>query len=136
MSSSTAGKAPSKSASTFQSASLSPTQPQSSSSIDSGGQRRSGSSGSVGAGFAARKTVSSARNNQSSRKQHRGSRRPRFAGEDAIAESAAMKSTSSRKGQTSITHLMNFTLPPRPQYQHRLNNHNARRNPTWGLGSG
>lgn len=28
-----------------------------------------------------------------------------------------MKSTGSRKGQTSITHLMNFSLPPRPQYQ-------------------
>ena len=33
-----------------------------------------------------------------------------------------MQSTSSRKGRTSITHLMNFTLPPRPQHvqhQHR-----------------
>ena len=48
-----------------------------------------------------------------------------------------MQSTSSRKGRTSITHLMNFTLPPRPQYhpQH-FGRNNARRNPTWGLGSG
>ena len=48
-----------------------------------------------------------------------------------------MQSTSSRKGRTSITHLMNFTLPPRPQYhpQHHFGR-NARRNPTWGLGSG
>lgn len=45
-----------------------------------------------------------------------------------------MKSTNSRKGQTSITHLMNFSLPPRPQNQPppRI----RRRYPTWGLGSG
>ena len=57
-----------------------------------------------------------------------------------MAESAAMKSINSRKGQTSITHLMNFSLPPRPyfqQQQHHLSNHrHQRRNPTWGLGSG
>ena len=48
-----------------------------------------------------------------------------------------MKSTNSRKGQTSITHLMNFTLPPRPQFhQHSGYGRNTRRNPTWGLGSG
>lgn len=50
-----------------------------------------------------------------------------------------MQSTSSRRGQTSITHLMSFSLPPRPQHQpqHRFNNsRQARRNPTWGLGSG
>ena len=48
-----------------------------------------------------------------------------------------MRSASSRKGQTSITHLMNFSLPPRPQYNHRSHlNRNNRRNPTWGLGSG
>lgn len=50
-----------------------------------------------------------------------------------------MHSTSSRKGQTSITHLMNFSLPPRPQ-AHQPNSRYAsgrpRRNPTWGLGSG
>lgn len=54
---------------------------------------------------------------------------------------AAMQSINSRKGQTSITHLMNFALPPRPQYhsQHqRFNSYgrNTRRPPTWGLGSG
>lgn len=55
-----------------------------------------------------------------------------------MAEVTAMRSINSRKGQTSITHLMNFTLPPRPQhhYQHHFNNRNQRRNPIWGLGSG
>jgi len=57
-----------------------------------------------------------------------------------MAESAAMRSINSRKGQTSITHLMNFALPPRP-HQHPHPHHWAyhrhqRRNPTWGLGSG
>lgn len=49
-----------------------------------------------------------------------------------------MRSLNSRKGQTSITHLMNFSLPPRPQhhYQHHFNHRHQRRNPTWGLGSG
>ena len=48
-----------------------------------------------------------------------------------------MQSTSSRKGQTSITHLMNFTLPPRPQFHQQSHvNRNARKNPSWGVGSG
>ena len=52
-------------------------------------------------------------------------------------EQAAIRSTSSRKGQTSITHLLNFTLPPRPQLHPRSAfGRNGRRNPTWGLGSG
>ena len=37
-----------------------------------------------------------------------------------------MQSTSSRKGRTSITHLMNFTLPPRPQSHYY--GHNTHRN--------
>lgn len=45
-----------------------------------------------------------------------------------------MRSTTSRKGQTSITHLMNFSLPPRPQYEPPPRY--RRRYPTWGLGSG
>ncbi|KAF7169047.1 hypothetical protein CNMCM6106_004028 [Aspergillus hiratsukae] len=45
-----------------------------------------------------------------------------------------MRSTTSRKGQTSITHLMNFSLPPRPQYQPPPRN--SRRYASWGLGSG
>jgi Zinc finger, C3HC4 type (RING finger) len=51
-----------------------------------------------------------------------------------------MKSINSRRGQTSITHLMNFSLPPRPYFQqHSYHPHNhryQRRNPTWGIGSG
>lgn len=45
-----------------------------------------------------------------------------------------MKSTNSRKGQTSITHLMNFSLPPRPQYQ--APTRNIRRYASSGAGSG
>ncbi len=51
-----------------------------------------------------------------------------------------MKSINSRKGQTSITHLMNFSLPLRPYLQqhnyHPHNHRHQRRNPTWGIGSG
>ena len=50
-----------------------------------------------------------------------------------------MKSINSRRGQTSITHLMNFSLPPRPYFQqhHNIGSHrHQRQNPTWGLGSG
>lgn len=49
-----------------------------------------------------------------------------------------MKSVNSRRGQTNITHLMNFSLPPRPQYQPQHNTHRPphRYNRTWGLGSG
>ncbi|KAL8712865.1 MAG: hypothetical protein Q9220_003073 [cf. Caloplaca sp. 1 TL-2023] len=99
--------------------------------------RRSGGSGSCGAGSVSRVSPGAARNHQPLRKQHKGQRRPRLADEDAAAESAVMHSTRNRKGQTSITHLMNFVLPPRPQ--NHSNSHqarNARRNPTWGLGSG
>ncbi|KAL9095926.1 MAG: hypothetical protein Q9165_001924 [Trypethelium subeluteriae] len=130
--------APSKSVNTP--GQLSPAHSQSSSSAfgDPHGQRRAGSSGSFGAGASSRQTATP-RNSQPSRKQHKGSKKSRLADEDAIAESVAMRSTSSRKGQTSITHLMNFSLPPRPQYNHQSYSHghrNGRRNPTWGLGSG
>jgi hypothetical protein len=48
-----------------------------------------------------------------------------------------MRPFNNRKGQTSITHLMNFSLPPRPQNHHSHGyGRNNRRNPTWGLGSG
>jgi len=44
---------------------------------------------------------------------------------------------TNRKGQTSITHLMNFSLPPRPpSHSSHTQGRNYRRNPTWGLGSG
>ena len=45
-----------------------------------------------------------------------------------------MRSANSRKGQTSITHLMNFALPPRPEYHPPPRG--GRRYATWGLGSG
>ncbi|MCJ1479665.1 hypothetical protein MMC13_008351 [Lambiella insularis] len=103
-------------------------------------QRRTGGSGSHGAGASTRTTTSAARNNQNLRKQNKAQRRPRLGDEDTAAESryqAAIRSTTSRKGQTSITHLMNFTLPPRPQVSHHAGvGRNVRRNPTWGLGSG
>jgi hypothetical protein len=49
-----------------------------------------------------------------------------------------MRPFNNRKGQTSITHLMNFSLPPRPQNHpsHGAYSRNSRRTPTWGLGSG
>ena len=101
-------------------------------------QKRTGSSGSFGAGAISRNTPQ-ARKDQPLRKQGKAQRRARLADEDAYAESAAMKSINSRKGQTSITHLMNFSLPPRPQHQpqHHASNHRHQRyNRTWGLGSG
>ncbi|KAI9815758.1 MAG: hypothetical protein M1827_002154 [Pycnora praestabilis] len=105
--------------------------------LDSHSQRRSGGSGNFGAGSTSRAPLSAARNNQSFRKQNKASKRSRFGDEDAAAESAAMKSIGSRKGQTSITHLMNFSLPPRPQnFQPYAHSRNSRKNPTWGLGSG
>jgi len=58
--------------------------------------------------------------------------------DDAIAEMRAVRNASSRRGQTSITHLMSYALPPRPHYDshHALSSRSYRRNPTWGLGSG
>ncbi|QSZ36860.1 hypothetical protein DSL72_006743 [Monilinia vaccinii-corymbosi] len=77
-----------------------------------------------------------ARNNQGQRKQHRNSKKPRLADEDAMAESAAMRNANSRRGQTSITHLMNFTLPPRPQDYRNTITRGTRRGNTYGIGSG
>ncbi|KAL4784584.1 hypothetical protein BJX76DRAFT_326982 [Aspergillus varians] len=99
--------------------------------VDSGA-RRVGGSGSVGAGLASRNS-SAARNNQALKSQHKRQRRPRLLDDD-IDESTIMKSTTSRKGQTSITHLMNFSLPPRPEYHPPPRN--PRRYNSWGLGSG
>ena len=96
-------------------------------------QRRSGSS--FGAAASSRALIASPRNNQSSRKQNKASKRPKL-GYDDMSEAAAMR--SSRKGQTSITHLMNFTLPPRPQnyshfnYHHGYRSSGGRRQYNWG----
>lgn len=45
-----------------------------------------------------------------------------------------MRSTSSRKGQTSITHLMSFALPPRPE-NHLSSYPRGRRSANWGARS-
>lgn len=100
--------------------------------------KRNNSSGSFGSGSSTRPN-SQARNNQPLRKQHKASRRAKLADEDAIAENTAMRPFNNRKGQMSITHLMNFSLPPRPHYNqqhHPIHHRHQRRNPTWGLGSG
>ncbi|KAF2757371.1 hypothetical protein EJ05DRAFT_476641 [Pseudovirgaria hyperparasitica] len=111
-------------------------QPTSSSTGDGVGQRRSGGTGSFGAGASSRLSPSP-RNAQATRKQHKTSKRSRLVDDDAIVQSAAMRSTNSRKGQTSITHLMNFSLPPRPQSHHSYGSHpHVRRTTRWGLGSG
>ncbi|KAF1841311.1 RING finger domain-containing protein [Cucurbitaria berberidis CBS 394.84] len=91
------------------------------------GQQR-GSAGTA----ASTRSSPAPRNNQQSKKQHKGSKRFRQTDEDALVE---MHNFTNRKGQTSITHLMNFSLPPRPQ-NHQSHGRNYRRNPTWGLGSG
>ncbi|KAF2704024.1 hypothetical protein K504DRAFT_463100 [Pleomassaria siparia CBS 279.74] len=103
---------------------------------DSYGQRRSGGS-SFGAGATTRSSATP-RNGQQKKKQHKGSKRFPQVEDDAISESLAMRPFTSRKGQTSITHLMNFALPPRPQNHGLSHAHgrNNRRHPTWGLGSG
>lgn len=110
-------------------ASPSPNQPSSVNTSNFFGQQRSTAAAATRSG--------TPRNNQPSKKQHKGSKRFRQTDEDAIVESLAMAPFTNRKGQTSITHLMNFSLPPRPQ-NHQAHGHgrNYRRNPTWGMGSG
>lgn len=95
------------------------------------------------------------RNNQAGKKQNKGSKKFRQSDEDAIVESVragilqrrvvltaqlTMRPYGNRKGQTSITHLMNFSLPPRPEnhrhYDRHVNGRGNRRTPTWGVGSG
>ena len=100
------------------------------------GQRRSGSS----TGNA--RSRSAARNQQISKPKHKHGKKFRPLDEDAEAEQFSMQNPHGRKGQTSITHLMNFSLPPRP-HQNQFHRHNfngprrgGRFNPSWGLGSG
>ncbi|PYH89755.1 hypothetical protein BO71DRAFT_335974 [Aspergillus ellipticus CBS 707.79] len=100
-------------------------------------QQRPGGSGSFGAGSTS-KSESSPRINQRKSNQRKNQPRrqkpPRLLDDEDYGESAIMRSTNSRKGQTSITHLMNFSLPPRPQYQPPPRN--TRRYTSWGPGSG
>ncbi|KAK0733302.1 hypothetical protein B0T26DRAFT_683459 [Lasiosphaeria miniovina] len=87
------------------------------------------------------------RKGQASRRQHRNQKRAGPMGgrdtgnadqDDAMAEIRAVRNASSRRGQTSITHLLNYSLPPRHIYDshHTLSSRSYRRNPSWGLGSG
>lgn len=100
-------------------------------------QRRGGSgSGNTRSGPAPR-------NHQASKPKHKQGKKFRALDEDAEAELFSMQNPHGRKGQTSITHLMNFSLPPRPHQQQQFHRHSyngprrgGRVNPTWGLGSG
>ncbi|KAH8887717.1 hypothetical protein GQ53DRAFT_749395 [Thozetella sp. PMI_491] len=78
------------------------------------------------------------RKSQGSRRQHRNQRRAGNDEDDEMAEIRAVRNASSRRGQTSITHLMNYTLPPRSyhDYHHGPPSRSYRRNPSWGIGSG
>ncbi|KAL1301496.1 hypothetical protein AAFC00_005740 [Neodothiora populina] len=143
MSSNSASALPSKSSHPIKSANpstqLSPAPSQNSSYFGGEvGQRRSGVASTSFVGSGNKATSATPRSNQSSKSKHKQSRKFRLADEDALAESAAMHSTSSRKGQTSITHLMNFALPPRPSYRPERERQGGRstRTRTWGMGSG
>ncbi|RCI08568.1 hypothetical protein L249_4775 [Ophiocordyceps polyrhachis-furcata BCC 54312] len=83
------------------------------------------------------------RKGQNSRKQHKNQRRPgagprpssHLDEDDAMAEMRALRNPSSRRGQTSITHLLSYA-PPRPFAAHGQSHHprSYRRHPTWGPG--
>lgn len=83
---------------------------------------------------------------QGSRKQHRAQRRPGLGDRsntgpdddddnDAMDELRAFRNPNSRRGQTSITHLLNYSMP-RPVQDHHSHSRSYRRTPTWGPGSG
>ncbi|KAF2724687.1 hypothetical protein K431DRAFT_216903 [Polychaeton citri CBS 116435] len=99
-----------------------------------GGSRRSGSTGATSS------KNSAPRNIQISKPKHKNGKRFKSLDEDADAEMYSMQNPHGRRGQQSITHLMQFSLPPRPNHDHRRPGHGGgrgfRRNPTWGLGSG
>lgn len=54
---------------------------------------------------------------------------------DPMADLREIRNPSSRRGQTSITHLLNYSSP-RPYRDHNSYARTYRRNPTWGPGSG
>lgn len=104
---------------------------------DSGSRRAGSSSGGGNARSPA------PRNLQTSKPKHKSGKKFKALDEDASAEMYSMQNPHGRKGQTSITHLMNFSLPPRPHQQqgqyHRHSYNGPRRggnNRSWGLGSG
>ncbi|KAK6337898.1 hypothetical protein TWF696_001376 [Orbilia brochopaga] len=113
---------------------------QSSSDQQLSSQQRSSSGG--GANVSGTRGQASPRNNQANKAKHKKHRRPGVQQDEAIAEAIAMTSSStiSRKGRTSITHLMDWSLPP-PRPQHANNHysrghHGNRRHTSWGMGSG
>ncbi|KYK58027.1 hypothetical protein DCS_05040 [Drechmeria coniospora] len=83
------------------------------------------------------------RRTQVSRKQHKNQRRPGAAPRverplddyDHMAELRAVRNASSRRGQTSITHLLTYA-PPQSFQDQMHQPRSYRRNPTWGPGSG
>jgi len=83
---------------------------------------------------------SAPRNNQSSRPKHKAGKKYSSQGLLDDDEVVAMNSIGRRGKQADITHLMNISLPPRPQQQyhrHSYNGPNRRRAaPSWGFGSG
>ncbi|KAL8747551.1 MAG: hypothetical protein Q9190_000590 [Brigantiaea leucoxantha] len=95
-----------------QNSSSSQLQTNTSSGIDSHPQRRSGGSGSFGAGSLSRGASAAARSSQSLRKQHKGQRRPRLADEDAAAESdlGITLLTKHGKGSLTVTLLVAYTI--------------------------
>ncbi|TLD26066.1 Acetyl-CoA acetyltransferase [Venturia nashicola] len=101
----------------------------------SGGDRGGGTFRAAGTSSRASPTP---RNNQGQRNKHKASKRfACLADDDVIAESAAMRSSTGRKGQTNITHLMNFSLPPRPsQHGNQYYGQSRGYRKTFGLGSG
>ncbi|KAI0521770.1 hypothetical protein F5B22DRAFT_594008 [Xylaria bambusicola] len=75
------------------------------------------------------------RKGQGSRRQHRTQRRPNGNLDDDgdMAEIRAVRNATSRRGQTSITHLLNYSVPSRYYQEHHRT---TRRHPTWSSGSG
>ncbi|KAI1258614.1 hypothetical protein F5Y18DRAFT_341329 [Xylariaceae sp. FL1019] len=76
------------------------------------------------------------RKGQATRKQHRNQRRSGLDDEDSMAEIKALRNASSRRGQTSITHLLNYSVPSRHYRDDDHHHRSSRRHPTWGPGSG
>lgn len=84
------------------------------------------------------------RNQQTSKSKHKSSKKFRALDEDENFESFSMQNPHGRRGQQSITHLMQFALPPRPNAQQQYHRHSYNgprrggggRGNTWGLGSG
>ncbi|KAF7194306.1 putative RING finger protein P8B7.23 [Pseudocercospora fuligena] len=83
------------------------------------------------------------RSNQNSKPKHKQGKKFKALDEDADAELYSMQNPHGRRGQQSITHLMQFALPPRPNAQDRFHRHSyngprrqQRHNPSWGMGSG